>query len=131
MKIKSILLSIAATLAFVACATAESPQKITPAQGKAMIEKGEAVLVDVRRNDEYKSSHIPSAILIPNETIGIKMPKELPDLNATIIVYCRSGRRSAMAANKLELIGYKNVLDMGGIMSWPYKTVSGMEKGTF
>ena len=102
MKIKSILLSIAATLAFGACATAESPKKRTPAQGNAR-----------------------------NETIGIKMPKELPDLNATIIVYCRSGRRSAMAANKLELIGYKNVLDMGGIMSWPYKTVSGMEKGTF
>ncbi len=131
MKIKSILLALIATLSFAACATAENSKRITPAQVKAMLEKGEATLVDVRRADEYKASHIPGAILIPNETIGSNMPKELPDLNATIIVYCRSGRRSEMAAKKLELTGYKNVFDMGGITSWKYKTVSGMEKGMF
>lgn len=76
------------------------------------------VIVDVRRKDEYESGHIPGAILIPNESIGAKMPKELPDLDQVILVYCRSGRRSAEAAQKLYNMGYTNVYEFGGIIDW-------------
>lgn len=76
------------------------------------------VIVDVRRQDEYDEGHIPSAILIPNESIKDTRPDELPDLEQTILVYCRSGRRSKEAAQKLADMGYKNVYEFGGIIEW-------------
>ncbi|MBE5969459.1 MAG: rhodanese-like domain-containing protein [Lachnospiraceae bacterium] len=76
------------------------------------------VIVDVRRADEYKEGHIPGAILIPNESISSEQPKELPDLEQIILVYCRSGRRSKEAAEKLANIGYTNVYEFGGIIDW-------------
>ena len=76
------------------------------------------VIVDVRREDEFASGHIPGAILIPNESIGAEKPAELPDLDQIILVYCRSGNRSAQASQKLADIGYTNVFDFGGIMTW-------------
>lgn len=76
------------------------------------------VVVDVRRQDEYDAGHIPGAILIPNEEIGSERPEELPDLKQTILVYCRSGRRSKEAAQKLADMGYENVYEFGGIIDW-------------
>lgn len=93
--------------------------KISQEEAKAMMEKDDGhVIVDVRRADEYAAGHIPGAILIPNESIGTDKPEELPDLDQLILVYCRSGNRSAQAARKLADLGYKNVYDFGGIMSW-------------
>lgn len=86
------------------------------------------VVVDVRRSDEYEDSHIPGAILIPNETISETQPELLPDLDAEILIYCRSGNRSAKAATKLLEMGYINVSDFGGIIDWPYETESGAWK---
>ncbi|ERJ94583.1 rhodanese-like domain-containing protein [Treponema lecithinolyticum] len=80
------------------------------------------IIVDVRTKGEYEQAHIPSAILIPNETIGTQRPEQLPDLDAEIIVYCRSGARSRQAVKKLAAMGYTRVYDLGGIMSWPYET---------
>ena len=98
--------------------------KITPEKAKARIDSGdEIIIVDVRTEDEYNSGHISNAILIPNETITDKMPDLLPDLDAEILVYCRSGNRSAQAAKKLIAIGYTKVYDFGGIVDWPYDTV--------
>lgn len=111
-------------------ASAENPKKITAEQGKKMLGgKEKIVLVDVRRLDEYEAGHIAGAILIPNESISNEKPKELADLNAKIIVYCRSGRRSANAAAKLVAIGYTNVFDMGGIIDWTYDVVKGSAPG--
>ena len=99
---------------------------ITPEQAKARLDSGDPViLVDVRTAEEYAQAHIKGAILIPNETIDKTQPKELPDLNAEIIVYCRSGRRSRDASIKLAEMGYTNIYDLGGIKDWPYGTVSG------
>jgi sucrose phosphorylase len=64
------------------------------------------VIVDVRRADEYAKGHIPGAILIPNEEIGTEQPEELPDKNQIILVYCRTGRRSKEASQKLADMGY-------------------------
>ncbi len=76
------------------------------------------IIIDVRRQDEYDSGHIPGAILIPNESIGNKQPEELPDLDQVILVYCRSGNRSKQAAQKLFDMGYTNIYEFGGIINW-------------
>ena len=81
------------------------------------------IIVDVRRQDEYDEGHIPGALLIPNESITDKQPDELPDLNQIILVYCRSGRRSKEASQKLADMGYTNVYEFGGINTWTGEVV--------
>lgn len=81
------------------------------------------IIVDVRRQDEYDEGHIPDAVLIPNESITDKQPDELPDLNQIILVYCRSGRRSKEASQKLADMGYTNVYEFGGINKWTGEVV--------
>ncbi len=104
-------------------------KRITAEEAKSMMDENkDAVIVDVRNQNEYQEKHIKGAVLIPLDTITDKMPKELPDLNAVILVYCASGKRSNAAAQKLASIGYTNIYDFGGINSWPYDTVSGDEK---
>lgn len=101
-------------------------KKITAKEAKDRIDSGaEIIILDVRTQEEYDAGHIQGAILIPNETITDEMPDLLPDLDAEILIYCRSGNRSAQAANKLIAIGYTNVSDFGGIIDWPYGTVVG------
>lgn len=100
-------------------------KKMTPEDAKARIDSvDEIIILDVRTEDEYTAEHIPNAILIPNETITDKTLELLPDLEAEILIYCRSGNRSAQAAKKLLAIGYTNVYDFGGIIDWPYDTVT-------
>jgi rhodanese-related sulfurtransferase len=106
-------------------AVAAEYHKITPEEAKARMDSGDEVtIVDVRTPAEYKSGHIPGAINVPNEDILDEMPDELPDLNAELLVYCRSGRRSSDAAHKLVAMGYANVYDFGGIIDWPYDTTA-------
>ena len=83
-----------------------------------MVDGEDYILLDVRTQAEYAEGHIPGAICLPNETIGSEPPTELPDREQTILVYCRSGRRSAEAAQKLADMGYVNVLEFGGILDW-------------
>lgn len=79
---------------------------------------GDYLIVDVRRADEYAEGHIPGAINIANEDIIASEPAELPDKNQTIYVYCRSGNRSKQASAKLAAMGYKNIIEFGGILDW-------------
>ena len=98
--------------------------KITPEEAKKMMDDDEAfILLDVRAQEEYDEYHIEGAILIPNTEIKKRAPDELPDKDARILVYCRSGRRSEQASRDLVNLGYTGVYDFGGIMSWPYETV--------
>lgn len=96
---------------------------ISPIEAKEMMEEGGVTIVDVRRVDEYQEGHIPNAILAPNETILTDAANLLPDKNAILLVYCRSGRRSAEAAQKLVSLGYRHVYDFGGIIDWPYDVI--------
>lgn len=98
--------------------------KITASEAKAMMDQGGVTVVDVRREDEYAAGHIPGSILVPNEGIRDTQPEELPDLDAVLLVHCRTGVRSKQASDKLLEIGYKNVYDFGGIVDWPYETVT-------
>ena len=93
-----------------------SYKQITQEEAKEMMTKNDGhIIVDVRRQDEYDEGHIPGAVLIPNESITDKQPEELSDLDQIILVYCRSGRRSKEASQKLADIGYTNVYEFGGI----------------
>ena len=76
------------------------------------------IILDVRRLDEFAAGHIPNAINVPNETIGTAEISELPDKNQLIMVYCRSGRRSKEASEKLVKLGYTNIVEFGGILDW-------------
>jgi len=76
------------------------------------------IILDVRRADEFAEGHIPGAINVANEDISTVEPAELPDKDQVIFVYCRSGNRSKQAAKKLTDMGYKNIVEFGGIIDW-------------
>ena len=76
------------------------------------------IILDVRRPDEFAAGHIQNAINVPNESIGTAEISELPDKNQLIMVYCRSGRRSKKASEKLVKLGYTNIVEFGGILDW-------------
>ena len=82
------------------------------------------ILLDVRTPEEFASGHIPGAVNIPNESIGTQQIPELPDKAQRILVYCRSGNRSKQASEKLAALGYTNVIEFGGINSWPGQVVT-------
>ena len=83
------------------------------------------IILDVRRPDEFAAGHIPNAINVPNESIGTSDIPELPDKDQLIMVYCRSGRRSKEASEKLVKLGYTNIVEFGGILDWKGETVTG------
>ena len=97
--------------------------KISAEEAKKMMDEQEVVIVDVRTELEYSEGHIANAVLVPNETIGDEAPAELPNKDAVLLIYCRSGNRSRTAANKLLKLGYQNIYDFGGINTWPYEIV--------
>ena len=98
-------------------------QKISAEDAYEMMVSQEVVIVDVRTPEEYDGGHIPNPILVPNESIGDDMPEALPDKEATLLIYCRSGRRSKEASEKLLKLGYKSIYEFGGIIDWPYELV--------
>ena len=88
-----------------------------------MDSKSGYIILDVREQYEYDEGHILGAILIPYGEIADRAEKELPDKNQLILVYCRSGRRSKIAAEELVKLGYTNVKEFGGIIDWEYEIV--------
>ena len=85
---------------------------------KMMKDEKDYIILDVRRPDEFAEGHIPGAINIPNEEIGTTDIAELPNKSQLILVYCRSGRRSKEASEKLVKLGYTNIVEFGGINDW-------------
>lgn len=99
-------------------------QKITAQEAKAIIDGEEDVIIlDVRTDSEYRLGHIEGSVLLPHTEIKEKAHQMLPDKNAIILVYCRTGIRSAQGSNLLLEMGYTNVYDFGGIVDWPYEVV--------
>ena len=97
--------------------------KISAEEAYEMMVSQEVVVVDVRTSEEYDGGHIENAVLVPNESIGSEMPEALPDKESTLLIYCRSGRRSKDASEKLLKLGYKSIYEFGGIIDWPYELV--------
>lgn len=100
------------------CGQSGTYQKIT-AEEAANKMTGEAVILDVRTQAEFDEGHIPGALLLPDSEITRRAEEVLPDKGQTVLVYCRSGRRSALAAKALVGLGYTEVYDFGGILDWP------------
>ena len=97
-------------------------EKITPEEAKKIMDSDEEhIILDVREQDEYDSGHISGAILIPYTEIENKAEDMLPNKDAQILVYCRSGRRSKIASESLAKLGYINIKEFGGIIDWPYE----------
>lgn len=90
---------------------------------KIMDENNNIAIVDVREEDELIEGYIENSILIPLDTVENQAENVLKDKNQTILVYCRSGRRSAMACDILDKLGYSDVYDFGGIIDWPFEKV--------
>ena len=119
-------LLILGAAALMPMASAQDYRQITMDEAVAMMESETGyIILDVRTVSEYESGHIPGAICIPNETIGTAEIPELPDKDQLIRVYCRSGNRSKQASTKLAALGYTNIVEFGGINTWPGKVIAG------
>jgi rhodanese-related sulfurtransferase len=99
-------------------------EQINAEQAKAIMDtEKDYIIIDARTEAEFAEAHIEGAVLIPEYEIAQRSEKELPDKDALILVYCRSGRRSKIASEELAKRGYTNVKEFGGIIDWPYETV--------
>lgn len=118
-----LLCSLVFTL-LVGCGTkgGDAVMTISAAEAKTMMEtQTDYVILDVRAQSEYDSGHIPGATLIPLPELAERAEDELTSKDQLILVYCRSGNRSRTAAATLQSLGYTNIIDFGGINSWPYE----------
>ena len=120
------LLTLALPFGCVGCSDGGSAthEQISGAEAKALMDNESGyIILDAREQYEYDEGHIPGAILIPYDKIADCTEKELPDKDQLILVYCRSGRRSKIAAEELVKLGYTNVKEFGGIIDWEYEIV--------
>ena len=121
-EIKKFIVMILSTLLLSACAPSgakDTYRQITMDEAVKMMEtEKNYIILDVRRPDEFAEGHIPGAINVANEVIGTEEIPELPDKSQLILVYCRSGRRSKEASEKLVKLGYTNIVEFGGILDW-------------
>ncbi len=102
-----------------------SYEQITPEAAKNIMESESGyIILDVRTEEEFAEGHIKNAVLIPDYEIAEKAESVLNDKKQLILVYCRSGRRSKLASEELVRLGYTNVKEFGGIIDWPYETVT-------
>lgn len=126
---KKLILILLAMLLLTACGqNTENNQEatvmnITAQQAKELMDTQTGyIILDTRTQEEYDTGHIPGAILIPYDEVLEKAEGILTDKDQLILVYCRSGRRSKLAANDLVSLGYTNIKEFGGILDWPYET---------
>ena len=125
---KKLIFILLAALLLTACTQEKDNDReaiymnITAQEAKEIMDTQEGyIILDVREQDEFDQGHIPGAILIPYTQIDRKAEDMLPDLDQLILVYCRSGRRSKIAAEALVELGYTNIKEFGGILDWPYE----------
>ena len=125
-----IMLTISLSL-FGLCACGGENKTPTPQYEQISAEKAKElmntekdyVILDARTQEEFDEGHIKGAIMIPEYEVSNRAEKELPNKDQLILVYCRSGRRSKIAAQALQDLGYTNVKEFGGIIDWPYEIV--------
>ena len=120
------LLTFALPFGCIGCSDGGSAtyEQISGAEAKALMDSESGyIIIDARTQEEYDGGHIPGAILIPEYEVADRAEKELLNKDQLILVYCRSGRRSKIAAEELVKLGYTNVKEFGGIIDWEYETV--------
>lgn len=100
--------------------------KILPKEVHSKLSDGEKLfLLDVRTNEEYRENHIPQSISLPLQQLKSNIEKIVSSKDAEIVLYCQSGTRAAEGCRLLSAMGYTNIKNMGGIMSWKYGTERG------
>ena len=118
-------LMLAMLLVFTGCggtAAENTYQQITQEEAKNMMDTQEAIVLDVREQDEFDAGHIPGAVLLPVGTITKDTAATvIPELDSVALVYCRSGNRSKKASQALVDLGYTGIYEFGGINTWPYE----------
>lgn len=101
-----------------------SYEQISQKEAKEIMDTvSDYIIIDARTEEEFAEGHIKGAILIPEYEIAEKAPSLIPQKDALILVYCRSGRRSKIASEELVKLGYTNVKEFGGIIDWQYEIV--------
>ena len=123
MKKRILPLVCSALLMFTGCGSG-GYQKISQKEAKEMMDTRKVLVLDVREQSEYAGGHIPGAVLLPVGTIDEAAAAVIPEKDAAVLVYCRSGSRSKRAAKALAGLGYTGIYEFGGIMSWPYDIVT-------
>ena len=125
---KKLIFLLLAAILLTACGQAKENDReavyvnITAEEAKAIMDTEEGCLIlDTRTREEYDQGHIPGAIQISHDEITEKAEEVLTDKDQLILVYCRSGRRSKIAAEALVELGYTNIKEFGGIIDWPYE----------
>ena len=125
---KKLVFLLLAVMLLTACGQAKENDQgavyvnITAEEAKEIMDNEEGyIILDVRTQEEYDQGHIPGAIVISHEKIAEKAEEVLTDKDQLILVYCRSGRRSKIAAEALVELGYTNIKEFGGIIDWPYE----------
>ncbi len=100
------------------------PIDISPEAARELMEGGAPLaVIDVRRPDEFAFEHIPGAVnIVLDDILEGRIPAAMADKSALYLLYCRSGRRSGIAARWLSEHGWKRVHNFGGILSWPFET---------
>ena len=125
---KKWILLLLAVMLLTACGQAKENDReavyvnITAEEAKEIMDTEDSyIILDVRTQEEYDQGHIPGAVLIPDTEIEAKAEEVLTDKDQLLLVYCRSGRRSKLAAEALVELGYTNIKEFGGIIDWPYE----------
>ena len=123
MKLKKLIPFLLSAVFLTGCTAPQSQtngyRQITMDEAVIMMAQEQGyIILDVRRPDEFAAGHIPNAINVPNESIGTDEISKLPNKNQLIMAYCRSGRRSKEASEKLVKLGYTNIVEFGGILDW-------------
>ena len=125
---KKLIFLLLAVMMLTACGQAKENKQeavymnITAEEAKGIMDREEGyIILDVRTQEEYDQGHIPGAIQISHEEIAEKAEDVLTDKDQLILLYCRSGRRSKIAAEILVDLGYTNIKEFGGILDWPYE----------
>ena len=125
---KKLLFLLLAVVLLIACGQAKENDweaaymNITAEEAKQIMDSEDGyIILDARTQEEYDQGHIPGAIVISHEEIMEKAEDVLTDKDQLILVYCRSGRRSKIAAEALVELGYTNIKEFGGIIDWPYE----------
>ena len=124
---KKLILFLLTAMLLTGCGQTNQTQEavymnITAQEAKQIMDSEEGyIILDTRTQEEYDEGHIPGAIVIPHDEITDRAEEELPDKDQLLLVYCRSGRRSKLAAEALVKLGYTNIKEFGGIIDWPYE----------
>jgi rhodanese-related sulfurtransferase len=93
--------------------------EISPGEAQVQTERGDAVLIDVREDEDWREDHAKGAKHLNRGVIELEIEEQVPDLKTPIICYCGGGSRSALVAESLQKMGYENVRSLaGGFRAW-------------